>query len=170
MEVTQSNMRAVWQHIIPHCANDFVGFQTNFEEVTNNIVEIGKELGFKELDSDNVIECINSNTKELDNESLLNIEEQRAYEEEEINLSDDAEINEIPSKVITHEQLAKILRQVETLSEEIMDIDPNVERSIKVSRNLKNVIQCYKDMYEEKKPKKKFVQTTLTQFFGDGNK
>ncbi len=93
LEVTASNMRAVWKHIIPHCANDFVGFQTNFAQVTNNIVEIGKELCFKELDSDNVIECINSNTKELDNESLLNIEEQRAYEEEEKNLSDDAEIN-----------------------------------------------------------------------------
>lgn len=170
MEVTASNMRAVWKHIIPHCANNFVGFQTNFAQVTNNIVQIGKELGFEELDSDNVIECIDSNTKELDNESLINIEEQRAYEEEELNMSDEAELNEAPTKEITHQQLAKIIRQIETLSVEIMDVDPNVERSTKICRNLKNDIRCYSDMYEEKKPKKKLVQTTLTQFFGGGNK
>jgi hypothetical protein len=39
-------MRAVWKHIIPHCANDFIGFETNFAEVTNNTVEIGQQLGF----------------------------------------------------------------------------------------------------------------------------
>ncbi|PNF44008.1 hypothetical protein B7P43_G17050 [Cryptotermes secundus] len=69
-------MRAVWKHIIPHCANDLIGFETHFAEVTNNIVEIGQQLGFNELDSVNIIECIKSNTNELDNETLINIDEQ----------------------------------------------------------------------------------------------
>ena len=55
-------MRAVWKHIIPHCANDFIGFETHFAEVTNNIVETGQQLGFNELDSVNVTECIKANT------------------------------------------------------------------------------------------------------------
>ncbi len=43
LEVTASNMRGVWKHI-PHCANDFIGFEAHFAEVTNNIVEIGNTL------------------------------------------------------------------------------------------------------------------------------
>ncbi len=86
-----------------------------------------------------------SNTKELDNESLLNIEEQRAYEEEEKNLSDDAEKwNEIPSKEITHEQLAKIITCIETLSDEIMEIDPNFDRSTNSAEILKMTLDATK--------------------------
>ena len=165
LEVTASNMRAVWKHIIPHCANDFIGFETHFAEVTNNIVEIGKGLGFKELDSANVIECIESNTKELDNETLINIDEQRAYEEQETNL-DNAELDEVPRKELTAEELLKVIGLVETLSEHIMEVDPNVERSITICRNINNAVRCYKDMYEEKKPKKKYVQTSMLQFLG----
>ena len=69
-ELTASNVTALWKHIIPHCANDFIGFETHFAEVTNNItLDIGQKLGFKELDSVNVIQCIEENTNELDNET-----------------------------------------------------------------------------------------------------
>ena len=97
-------MRAVWKHIIPHCANDFIGFETHFAEVTNNIVEIGQQLGFNELHYVNVIECIKSNTNELDNETLINIDEQRAYEEREDNLDND-DCVEVPARELTAEQL-----------------------------------------------------------------
>lgn len=54
-ELTASNMRAVWKHIVPHWVNDFIDFETHFAKVTNNIVEIGQQLGFEELDSTKVI-------------------------------------------------------------------------------------------------------------------
>ena len=53
-------MRAVWKHIIPHCANYLIDFETHFNEVTNSI-------GFEDLDAENVLEYIQSNTNELDN-------------------------------------------------------------------------------------------------------
>ncbi len=40
LKVTASNMRAVWKHIIPHCTNDFIGFDRHLKELTNEIVEI----------------------------------------------------------------------------------------------------------------------------------
>ena len=88
-EVTPNNMRAVWKHILPHCANDFTGFDMHFTEVTNDKVELGQQLGFEDLYSDNEIVCIQSCTNELDNETLLNIEEQRAYEEDNGNSDHD---------------------------------------------------------------------------------
>ena len=46
-EVTVSNMRAVWKNLLPHCANDFGGFEPQVQTVVENIVQIGKDLGFK---------------------------------------------------------------------------------------------------------------------------
>lgn len=155
-EVTPSNMRAVWKHIIPHCANDFTGFQMNFSEVTNDIVELGQQLGFKELDLDNVIECIQSNTNELDNETLINIDDQRAYED------NDASVD-ISPKDITVEHLLKIIEIGEKMSDCVLEFDPNMERSMTVRRTINNAIRCYKELYEEKRPKK--IQTSLLQFF-----
>ncbi len=37
-EITVSNMRAVWKNILPHCSNDFVGFESQVEKVVENIV------------------------------------------------------------------------------------------------------------------------------------
>jgi len=51
-------MRAAWKHIIPYFANNLGDFEMYFTEVTNNIVEIRRKLGFEHLDSENVIECI----------------------------------------------------------------------------------------------------------------
>ncbi|KAK9744383.1 hypothetical protein QE152_g7809 [Popillia japonica] len=76
-ELTASNMRAVWKHITSHCANDFIDFETHSADITNTM-EIGQQLGFEELDSSNVIQCIEPNINELDNETLINIDEQQA--------------------------------------------------------------------------------------------
>ena len=115
-------------------------------------MEIGQQLGFKELDSVNVIESIESNTNELDNETLINIDEQRAYEEREDNLDND-DCVEVPARELTAEQLSKIIGMVETLSEHIMEVDPNIEHSLTIRRTINNAIRCYKEMYEEKKTK-----------------
>ena len=58
---------------------------------------------------------------------------------------------------------------VETLSEHIMEVDPNIERSLTIRRTINNAIRCYKEMYEEKRPKKKSVQTSILQFLENKN-
>ncbi|KAK9675271.1 hypothetical protein QE152_g40488 [Popillia japonica] len=124
-------MRPVWKHIIPHCTNDFIDFETHFAEVTNNIVEIGQQLGFEKLDFANVIVCIESNTNELDNRTLINIDEQRAYEEQEDNLDNDDSV-EVPTSELATEQLLKIIVMVENVLEHIREVDPNIEEAYKV--------------------------------------
>ena len=95
---------------------------------------------------------------------LINIDEQRAYEEWEDNLDND-DCVEVPAPELTAEQLSKIIGMVETLSEHIMEVDPNIERSLTIRRMINNAIRCFKEMYEEIKPKKKNVQTSILQFF-----
>jgi hypothetical protein len=52
-----------------------------------------------------------------------------------------------------------MFRNLETVKQQIMDLDPNVERSMLVGRTQENGISCYRKVYEEKK-KATSVQTT----------
>ena len=52
---------------------------------------------------------------------------------------------------------------VEKMSDHIMEVDPNIERSLTIRQTITNAIRCYKEMYEVRKPKKK--QISLLQFF-----
>jgi hypothetical protein len=60
--------------------------------------------------------------------------------------------------------LEQMFRNLETVKQQIMDLDPNVERSMLVRRTLENGISCYCKMYEEKK-KATSLQTTLDKYF-----
>jgi hypothetical protein len=42
-----------------------------------------------------------------------------------------------------------MFRNLETVKHQIMDLDPNVERSMLVRRTLENGISCYRKLYEE---------------------
>jgi hypothetical protein len=68
------------------------------------------------------------------------------------------------SKEILIKELEQMFRNLETVTQQIMDLDPNLERSMLVRRTLENRISCYRKMYEEKK-KATSVQTTLEKNF-----
>jgi hypothetical protein len=55
------------------------------------------------------------------------------------------------SKEILIKKLEQMFRNLETVTQQIMDLDSNVERSMIVRRTLENRISCYRKMYEEKK-------------------
>jgi hypothetical protein len=57
-----------------------------------------------------------------------------------------------------------MFRNLEAVKEQIVDLDPNVERSMPVRRTLESGISCYRKMYEEEK-KATSVQTTLDKYF-----
>jgi hypothetical protein len=45
-----SNLRAAWQKIIPHCANDFKGFENEVVRVINDITKLGFDLGLSKIE------------------------------------------------------------------------------------------------------------------------
>jgi hypothetical protein len=59
-EVTSSNLRAAWQNIIPHWANDFKGFENEVTRVINNITKLGFTLGLKEIETADVQDLLQS--------------------------------------------------------------------------------------------------------------
>jgi hypothetical protein len=68
------------------------------------------------------------------------------------------------SKEILIKELEQMFRNLETVKQRNMELDPNVERSMLVRRTLENGISCYRKMHEEKK-KASSVQTTLDKYF-----
>jgi hypothetical protein len=62
------------------------------------------------------------------------------------------------------EEFEQMFWNLETVKQQFMDLDPNVERSLLVRRTLENGISCYRKTYEEKK-KATSVQTTLDKYF-----
>jgi hypothetical protein len=76
-------------------------------------------------------------------------------EKEEIASEGDGCVSEISIK-----ELERMFRNLQTVKQQIMDLDPNVERSMLVRRTLENGISCYRKMYEEEK-KATSVQTAL---------
>jgi hypothetical protein len=55
-------------------------------------------------------------------------------------------------------------RNLETVKQQIMDLDPNLETSMLVCRTIQNGISCYRKLYEQKK-KVAPVQMTLDKYF-----
>jgi len=111
-----------------------------------------------------LVQC---NTNELDNETLVNIKEQWAYEEWEDNL-DNGEYAELHLHDLTAEKLSKIIGIVEQVSDHIMKCDPNIERGITIYWTMNSAICCYKDLYVEKTPKEK-CRNQYSSFFQKKN-
>ncbi len=128
------NIRDVWKNILPHCSNDFVDFESQVEKVVENIVQIRKELGFQNVDNEIVHDCINSHSGELDNETIVETDQQRAYEEiaeKEEGIDDPVEIKEF--NIADMEKIFALYDEASTI---IMNGDPNIKHSIPVHNNV----------------------------------
>jgi hypothetical protein len=111
--------------------------------------------------SPNVRERLDSHSKPLTDTELIELEQQRTYDEkEEIASEGKGRV----SKEILIKELEQMFRNLETVKQQIMDLDPNVERSVLVRRTPESGISCCRKMYEEKK-RATSVQTTLDKNF-----
>jgi hypothetical protein len=119
------------------------------------------DIGFEDFDSPNVRECLDSHSRPLTDTDLIELEQQRVYgEEEEIASDGEGSV----SKQILIKELEQMFRNLETVEQQIMALEPKVERRMLVHRTLENLISCYRKMYEDKK-KATSVQATLDKYF-----
>lgn len=151
-EVTASNMRAVWQHVLPHCANTLDDFPTQVQAVVEEITDIGRQLGFDELDTTNVSDLLKSHSEEMTDGDLLNLDQQRVFEEADT----DEEVDNVQIKEFSIKEYEIIFQTLEALKQQVMDADPNIDRSMQVRRDMDKVFTNYKHMYEDFKKKRQF--------------
>jgi hypothetical protein len=124
------------------------------------MTNIGRELGFDGLENDDVRELLNSHSEELIDDDLLLLDQQKAFEEAENNAEerDNVQVKEFED----------IFQAVEVVKQQIMDADPNFDRSMQIRRDVDKALIANQHMYEDLK-KEKAVQSTLLNI-SEGNK
>ncbi|XP_043835158.1 tigger transposable element-derived protein 1-like [Dromiciops gliroides] len=160
-QITANNMREVWKYILPHCANSsFEGFLSQKQAVIEEITNTGKQLGFDELESDNVLELLESHSEELTTDDFLHLEQQRVFED----IDDDTEeANNVQMKEFTLKEFEDIFQALEVVKQKIMDADPDVDRRMQIHQDVDKALCTYQRMYEDLK-KEKTIQSTLLKY------
>lgn len=97
---------------------------------------------------------------ELSNEDLIEMESQQHLEQEE---EEQEETMKEVQKKFTVRGLAGVFSKVNAALSQLESMDPNVERFSKVELQMKELMRCYREIYDEKKKITK--QSNLTEFF-----
>lgn len=156
-QVTSKAMRGVWQPLLQRPNQPL--YAPPVEEIVEDIVNLGNQLGI-EFEKDDIKEGLGFDNKDISNEELFEIDQARAYEEDEEEVEDPTEA----LKDITSERLGMIISQANKLSDLVKEFDPIVERQSKAQSCVQDFLKCYKD--EQKESVKKRKQTNIGDFFG----
>ena len=111
------------------------------------------------MDFENVMELLTSHKEPMDDDTLLELDDQRAFEEKEM----EAEELEVENKELSTDQLVSIVTKANELCDLVSE-DPDTDDSFKCRQAIKNITKKYKDKLEEK-TRQKTVQTSLRDYF-----
>lgn len=158
-EVSPSTMNGVWRKIWPECVYGFKGFPQQ-DTLTKDIVKLAQQAGFEEVDENDVTELLESHNEELTNEDLLELEQERAHEEDD---DDQAETVPPQPKQLTLKGVRRILDLIAQATAAMAEEDPNQDRVETVAENIKKHISCYKEV--ERNLKQQAAQPSILSFF-----
>ena len=140
-EVKITNMNGVWRKLCPQFVNDFDGLEEIADQVIVNIVDLSKEIDLC-VEVDDVTELLESHGEELSAGDLIQLEKQII--EQEI-------ISTPEPKAFTRRGLSKGFAGIQKALATFEAKDPNMERFARVSRGIMALLQCYKEILDEKK-------------------
>lgn len=140
LEITNGCMQSAWLQVLPHLEYETINFDSH-SKIAEDIVRMGKELGFESMDISNVIECLHSHCVDVEDKGVQ-IKVEKENEQSEVQSMQ----AEFPS-----EELERIMQGVDMACKAIASADPNINRANVIQEILQSSIQCYKDLYVEKK-------------------
>lgn len=144
-----ATMNSVWKKIWPQCVQFQNVSQTdNIAQLQQNIVALAKTLAFEEVVEADVDQLLRSHEDTLSNEELMQLQQEPEAEEE----SEDAQ----PAlRQLTTGELLAAFSHFEAGLQVLTSSSPNDEWKLKVSRAINDAINCYRDLYNEKKRRSK---------------
>ena len=142
--LTVSMRNSVWRKLCPEAVNDFQGFEPT--AINMAIVTLAKEAGFEETDEDDIAELLASHDKELTDEELMQLQEERIRFETE-------QMNEQPENKAVQELNVKHLKEIFMMIDNAAMIaekyDFNFERARRFRAGLQTVLSTYKELYND---------------------
>ncbi|XP_053551170.1 tigger transposable element-derived protein 1-like [Bombina bombina] len=157
-DIKDTTMKRAWKKLCPQLADDSEGVDDSVANVTENIVEMARQLEL-EVEPEDVAELLASHTEPLSNEDLLELEEER---EEEEDVQNGVENIEQPEG-LTSKILFQAFRHLDSAMALFEKHDRDFERSFTVNGNISGAYSCYKEIYREKK--KATLQTSIETYF-----
>lgn len=140
-----ATMNSVWKKIWPQCVQ-FQNFsQTdNIAQLQKNIMTLAKTLAFEELVEADVDQLLQSHKDALSNEEPMQLEQEPAGEEE-------SEDTQPVLRQLTTGELSAALSHFEAGLQILTSSSPDDEWKLKVSRAVSGAINCYRELYNEKR-------------------
>ncbi|KAF0884784.1 TIGD1 protein, partial [Crocuta crocuta] len=144
-QLRPATMNSVWKKLWPECVQFQSVSQTdNISQLKQNIVTLAKNVAFEEVVEADVDQLLRSHEEDLSNEELLQLEQEPAGEEE----SEDAP----PAlRQLTTGKLSAAFSHFEAGLQVLTSNSTNDEWKLKVSRAISDAINCYRELYNEKK-------------------
>lgn len=153
-DIKETTMKRAWNKLLcPQLVDDSEGFEDHVATVTENIVEMARQLEL-EVEPE---ELLASHTEPLSNEDLLELEEER-----EDDVQDGVEIIEQPEGLTT-KILFEAFRHLDSAMAIFEKHDRDFEISSKVNTNISGAYVCYNEIYREKK--RATLQTSIDTYF-----
>ncbi|XP_032245712.1 tigger transposable element-derived protein 1-like [Phoca vitulina] len=144
-ELRPETMNSVWKKIWPECVQFQSVSQTdNIAQLQQNIVTLAKNVAFEEVVEADVDQLLRSHEEDLSNEELMQLEQEPAGEQE----SEDAP----PAlRQLTTGELSAAFSHFEAGLQVLTSNSPDDEWKLQVSRAINDAINCYRELYKEKK-------------------
>lgn len=158
-ELKPKMVKACWKNLWSEAVNDFEDFPSINNEV-QRIIQLARQLGgagMEDMVHDDVVDHIEESHEELTTEELEELIASSSEEEEE-----ESEIEAEPAKW-TLEKMREVFHMIQNVKEKIIDYDPSMERSIKVTRSITEAMIPLQQVYDELKRQQK--QLPITMFF-----
>ena len=162
-EVKSSTLNSVWKSVWKEAIHTFTGlpsFSGTVQECVNLAHRVGGE-GFSDLETDDVLELLDSHDEELSVDDLLELS---AAQEQADEAENDVALD---IKEMTMKEMAAFFKLANNLAQAAMDMDHSLERSQHFSRGLKSILAPYQEIYAKKQNSAR--QTTMTKFFKPTN-
>uniref|UniRef100_A0ABI7VR32 HTH CENPB-type domain-containing protein n=1 Tax=Felis catus TaxID=9685 RepID=A0ABI7VR32_FELCA len=143
-----ATMNSVWKKIWPECVRFQSVSQTdNIAQLQQNIVTLAKNVAFEEVVEADVDQLLRSHEEDLSNTELMQLEQEPAEEE-----SEDAP----PAlRQLTTGRLSAAFSHFEAGLQVLTSDGPNDDWKLKVSGAINDAINCYRELYNEKKRRSK---------------
>lgn len=157
-EVPRTCLNGVWKKLCPQFVHDFKGFsiKENVAKSNSRSLRLAQQLGFSDVEEEDIDELLQSHEQELSNEDLLEIEKERVEQLEKAEAAAAASASrEQPLRTFTATNLAECMEHIQLAMAIIEENDSNVDRSSTVSREVISKMACYQLMLKEKQKKKK---------------
>ncbi|XP_070600019.1 tigger transposable element-derived protein 1-like [Erythrolamprus reginae] len=137
----------------------------NLDEIIKNILVLTKSLDL-EVETEDVKSLITYMEGELSNEDLIELkeelEEQKVVEEEvekaakkeerkEERKEEVKKVVEVQPKTFSLRRLTSVFSGINKILSELESMDPDVERFRRVHWEMREILKCYREIYEEKR-------------------